>query len=72
MNLESITLISKAARASENISWDLFFREHCEGYQSPYTDEEIESGKALILHVNERYGTNFTWDEDKSIQPSSF
>jgi len=63
MNLETMTLISKAARASENISWDSYYRKYAENYKSPYTDEEIEAAKKLIQHVNERCGTDFTWED---------
>lgn len=63
MNLETMTLISKAAQASQNITWDSYCRKYAEDYKSPYTDEEIEKGKALIQDVNERLGTDFTWED---------
>ena len=63
MNLETMTLISKAAKASENISWDSFYRKHAENYKSPYTDEEIEDAKQFIKEVNEVLGTDFTWED---------
>lgn len=65
MTLDDYILISKAFRASENLSWDKFYREHVKNYESPYTDEEIREAKKFIAEVNDLFDIGITIDTIK-------